>query len=180
MGTRQLSPAQFLEVSTLVANYIHQQRESFSPRATLVPPALRVQMNGFFRPELLNSTRTVVLQNERLGNPDFYPMLHTLGFRNLPDFAAMAAITFMDVIVSHEPLGSSILFHELVHVEQYRQLGFERFAELYVRGFLSGGSYEAIPLEINAYGLGGTFEKAPHRAFSVEAEVSTWIREDRF
>ncbi len=33
------------------------------------------------------------------------------------------------------------LFHELVHVEQYRQLGVPRFSELYVRGFLSGGRY---------------------------------------
>jgi len=43
-----------------------------------------------------------------------------------------------------------LLFHELVHVEQHRQLGIPRFADLYVRGFLSGGSYEAIPLEVNA------------------------------
>src|SRR2546429_7268300 len=43
------------------------------------------------------------------------------------------------------------LFHELVHAEQYRQLGVGRFAELYIRGFLSGGGYDGIPLEVNAY-----------------------------
>ena len=137
-------------------------------------------MNGFFRPELLNSTRAVALRQEKVGNPDFYPMLEEVGFRNLPVFGAMAAITFGDVIVSHEPLTAPVLFHELVHVEQYRQLGIARFAELYVRGFLSGGSYEAIPLELNAYGLEGVFEKAPHRVFSVEDDVSAWIREGRF
>jgi len=94
-------------------------------------------------------------------------MLHGLGFRNLPDFQTMAAITFNDIIVSHEPLDARILFHELVHVEQYRQLGIERFAELYVSGFLSGGGYEAIPLEVNAYGLEGIFLKSPHRPHSV-------------
>jgi hypothetical protein len=168
------------EIPLVALVLIRQQRERFGARAFNLPAELRVQMNGFFLPELLNTTRAVVLQNERVGNPDFYPMLEGLGFLNLPDFGAMAAITFGDVIVSHEPFTPSLLFHELVHVEQYRQLGIERFAELYVGGFLTGGSYEAIPLELNAYGLGGVFEKALHRAFSVEDEVSAWIREGRF
>jgi hypothetical protein len=59
-------------------------------------------------------------------------------------------------------------------VEQYRQLGIPRFSELYVNGFLNGGSYEAIPLEINAYSLGGRFESDPGRVFSVEDEVREW------
>jgi hypothetical protein len=67
-----------------------------------------------------------------------------------------------------------------VHVEQYRQLGIPRFSELYVRGFLNGGSYEAIPLEINAYTLGGRFEQNPARQFSVADEVRRWITEGRF
>jgi hypothetical protein len=50
-----------------------------------------------------------------------------------------------------QPFTDGLLFHELVHVEQYRQLGIPRFAELYVRTFLSGGGYDGIPLEINAY-----------------------------
>ena len=65
----------------------------------------------------------------------------------------MAAITFGDVVVSHGPLAALVLFHELVHVEQYRQIGIERFSELYVRGFLSGGGYDGTPLEANAYDL---------------------------
>jgi hypothetical protein len=91
----------------------------------------------------------------------------------------MAAITFSDVVVSHEPFSNGILFHELVHVEQYRQLGSPRFSELYVRGFLNVGSYEAIPLEVNASTLGGRFESDPQRAFSVEDEVRRWAVEGR-
>ena len=92
----------------------------------------------------------------------------------------MQAITFKDVVVSHEPFSNSLLFHELVHVEQYRQLGIVRFSELYVRGFLNGGSYEAIPLEINAYSLGARYQKSPDAYFSVEDEVRHWIRTNRF
>ena len=83
-------------------------------------------------------------------------------------------------MVSHEPFSNGLLFHELVHVEQYRQLGIPRFSELYVRGFLSGGSYEAIPLEVNAYTLGGRFEQNPANRFSVADEVGRWIAEGRF
>src|SRR6266851_3544545 len=128
----QLSPAQVQHVSSLVANYIRTQRQNFAARAVNLPAGMRVEVNPFFRPDVLNlnTTRVVVLENERVGNPDFYPMLQALGFTNLPDFGGMAAITFNDVIVSHEALSAPLLFHELVHVEQYRQLGVDRFAEL--------------------------------------------------
>src|ERR1019366_4204019 len=89
------------------------------------------------------------------------------------------SVTFSDVVVSHEPFSNGILFHELVHVEQYRQLGIPRFSDLYVRGFLNGGSYDAIPLEVNAYTLGGRFEQNPARQFSVADEVTKWQAEGR-
>jgi hypothetical protein len=76
-------------------------------------------------------------------------------------------------------LSDGLLFHELVHVEQYRQLGIPRFAELYVRGFLGGG-YDGIPLEINAYDLDGRFERSPQARFSVADEVGAWVRDDKF
>ena len=104
-------------------------------------------------------------------------MLKGLGFTNLPDQASMAAITFSDVVVSHEQFSNGLLFHELVHVEQYRQLGIPRFSELYVRGFLNGGGYEAIPLEVDAYTLGGRFKSDSRRVFSVEDEVRRWAAE---
>jgi hypothetical protein len=132
-------------------------------------------MNGFFSPQLLEGTRLLVLREERVANPDFYPMLRSLGFSNLPGQSTMGAITFSDVVVSHEAFSNGLLFHELGHVEQYRQLGISRFSELYVRGFLNGGSYEAIPLEANAYSLEDRFRRYPRRSFSVQAEVVQWF-----
>jgi hypothetical protein len=49
-----------------------------------------------------------------------------------------------------------------------------------VRGFLSGGAYEAIPLEMNACELDATFSAAPAKPFSVEAEIQSWIDAGRF
>ena len=180
MPTPQLSSEQVEQVSKAVAEYITSQRDRFRSGSASLTAVQRAAIDRFFRADLLETTQTVVLEEGRIGNPNFYSMLRSLGFSNLPDFARMAAVTFKDVVVSHEPFSDGLLFHEFVHVEQYRQLGVPRFAELYVRGFLNGGGYDGIPLEINAYDLGSRFEESPERAFSVEAEVASWIRQDRF
>src|SRR6266849_8747714 len=180
MATTQLTPEQVAQVSGLVAQYIATQRERYAFRAVPLSAQQRAAKGRFFSPQLLGGTRLLVLQGERVANPDFYPMLRSLGLNNLPDQSAMAAITFCDVVVSHEPFSTGLLFHELVHVEQYRQLGIAGFSELYVRGFLNGGSYEAIPLEVNGYALGGRFENNPAQQFSVADEVRRWITEGRF
>jgi hypothetical protein len=179
MATPRLTPEQISQVSGLVAQYIATQHERYNPRAVPLSAQQRAAMNGFFSPQLLTGTRLAVLQGERVANPDFYPMLRSLGFNNLPDQSTMGAITFSDVVVSHVPFTAGLLFHELVHVEQYRQLGIPRFSDLYVCGFLKGGSYEAIPLEVNAYTLGGRFEQNPAKQFSVGDEVRSWLAEGR-
>jgi hypothetical protein len=92
----------------------------------------------------------------------------------------MAGITFEDVVVHVEPLTTSLLFHELVHAVQYKHLGLNGFAKHYVRGFLTGGSYEEIPLEKQAYALEDRFSRDPSRSFSVEEDVAGWIRSDKF
>ena len=137
-------------------------------------------MQGFFSPDLLGNVRVLTLRGEQVSNPDFYPMLRSIGLTDLPDQATSAAITFSDVIVSHVPFSTGLLFHELVHVEQYRQLGIPRFSELYVRGYLSGGGYDGIPLEINAYTLGARYEAAPDHPFSVAEEVREWLLQSKF
>jgi hypothetical protein len=180
MATPRLTPEQIAQVSGLVAQYITTQRERYASRAIQLSAQQRAAMDGFFASQLLDGTRLLVLQGQRVANPDFYPMLRSLGFNNLPDQSAMAAVTFCDVVVSHGLFSNALLFHELVHVEQYRQLGIPRFSELYVRGFLSGGSYDAIPLEVNAYMLEGRFEQNPANRFSVADEVGKWIAEGRF
>jgi hypothetical protein len=175
-----LTPEQTAQVSGLVAQYITTQREKYAPRAIPLSAQQKAKMAGFFSPELLDGARLLVLSGERVANPDFYPMLTGLGFNNLPDQSAMGAITFSDTVVSHGPFIDGLLFHELVHVEQYRQLGVPDFSGLYVRGFLNGGGYEGIPLERNAYMLGERYERDPARRFSVAAEVAGWIAAGRF
>lgn len=176
----KLSEEMIERVSGEVAEYISAQKERFLVRGVPITLEAKAELQGFFRRDVLDATQLVVLDGERIENPSFYRMLRELGFTNLPDFQWMAAVTFQDVVVAHEEFSPGLLFHELVHVEQYRQLGVERFAELYVRGFLDGGGYEGIPLEKNAYELGERFEGDPRREFSLEQEVAGWVRVGRF
>jgi hypothetical protein len=103
--------------------------------------------------------------------PILYPLVKILGIAGLLEMSSIGAITLVDVVAYPEELDCGTLFHELVHVVQYRVLGLKRFAELYVKGFLSGGGYEGIPLERQAYELGARFDSDPRQAFSVEEDV---------
>jgi hypothetical protein len=175
----RLTPEQIAQLSGFVSQYITVQRGRYAPRAVPLSAQQKAPLEPFFAREVLDSVRALVLHGERVPNPEFYPMLRGLGIKRLPDQSAMGAITFCDVVVSHEPFSDGLLFHELVHVEQYRLLGIPRFSELYVRGFLKGGGYEAIPLEGNAYTLSGRFEANPRQQFSVQDEVRHWNSEGR-
>jgi hypothetical protein len=177
-----LTEPQIAWVVQQVAEYIDRQRQTHRGWPVPLNAGQKAAMQPFFPASTLESARVLVLTGERVSNPPFYGALAQMGFKpeTLPDFSLMAAITFVDTVVSHEPLTDRLLFHELVHVVQYEKLGLAEFAAKYARGFLSGGSYEAIPLEVNAYELEARFAAEPAMPFSVEAEVRAWIDGGRF
>jgi hypothetical protein len=165
-----------------VAEYIEHQRQIYRRRAEPLNVNQIAAMQPFFPGSTLDSTRVVVLTGERVGNPPFYGQLVDMGFDPAasPNFELMTAITFVDTVVSHEPFTASLLFHELVHVVQYEKLGLREFAAKYVRGFLNGGSYDAIPLEMNAYELDARFTQGPAKPFSIAEQVQKWIDQGKF
>jgi len=171
-----LSPEQIAWFSQAVAQYIHAQRARYSSQAS--PLAFSDVWSRFFPAHDLERIRVLQPGQERVPNPPFYAELQSLGFTGLPDFTTMAAITFDDVVVFHDPLTPQLIFHELVHMVQYRLLGVEEFARLYVLGYLHGG-YDGTPLEICAYQLDGKFITGSV-GFDVEVEVKAWIKEGRF
>ena len=182
MSLPRLRDAEISWVIQQVAEYTDRKRRNFRQRAVPLNPNQMAAMQPFFTTSTLDSTRVAVLSVERVGNPSFYDQLVRMGFEpaGLPNFALMAAITFVDTVVSHEPFTERLLFHELVHVVQYQKVGLPEFAAKYVKGFLNGGSYEAIPLEVNAYELDARFALAPAKIFSVDAAVQSWIETGRF
>jgi hypothetical protein len=162
--------------------YIAAQRVAYRPNAVQLTPAQVTTMAPFFASPILGSTRLNVLSGTQVPNPPFYPQLPGMGIpiALVPNFATMAAITFVDTVVFQVPITDQTLFHELVHVVQYDKLGSPMFAAKYVTGFLTAGSYPNIPLEVNAYQLDSKFAAAPTVGFSVEAVVQAWINAGRF
>ena len=171
-----LSSEQVASFTQAVAQYIRAQRAHYYGRA--VPLTFSDLWSRFFSPVDLQRIRVIQPGQERVPNPPFYAELEQLGFTGLPDFTSMGAITFDDVVVFHEPLTPQLIFHEMVHIVQYRLLGIDDFARLYVRGYLQGG-YDGTPLEICAYELDGRFIMGSV-GFNVEAEVRSWIVNGRF
>lgn len=133
----------------------------------------------FFPPATLAAARVAIVPRVPLYR--ILTLARRLGLAAV-DAERLLGITYLDTIVvprkwcvSAETGGVplSTLFHELVHVEQARQLGVRRFVERYVRGWLENGrKYAAIPLEKDAYALERRFRTAPGKPFDVAAEVT--------
>jgi len=162
------------QLASMVESYISDSRKKYAPQAIPLTDAQRSTMQPFFSAPILDSARLCVLRGTRVSNPSMYAMAKMMGIRNLPDFAAMTAITFVDVIVSHQEFTDALLFHELVHVAQYAQMDMKEFAARFVNGFIQGGSYEEVPLEKMAHELEDRFSQNPTHVFSVENEVRQW------
>jgi hypothetical protein len=180
MDLTKLPPAMISQLTTMVEDYITSSRKKYAPQAVPLTEAQRSAMQLFFPADVLDSARLCVLRGTRVANPSMYSMAKMMGIRNLPNFAEMAAITFVDVVVSHEEFSDALLFHELVHVVQYAQMGVKEFSSRYVQGFIQGGSYEEIPLEKNAYLLDSRFSQNGQQPFSVDDEVRQWREAGKF
>jgi hypothetical protein len=164
----KLSDTQIDQLAGMVSAYIAEQRVAFGKKALPIPEEHIERLQAFFPADVLAAVKVT---RGRAPEPGFYTLVRMMGIRNAPSFSEMAGITFQDVVVHAEPLGLQLLFHELVHAVQYKHLGLDGFASRYVRGFLSGGSYEEIPLEKQAYELEGRFAANPTAVFSVEDDV---------
>jgi hypothetical protein len=178
MDLSQIPPGLIGQVAGMVADYISSSRKKYSVDAMPLTSEQCLGMQPFFPAEILDQTRLLVLKGQRIQDPGFYTMARMMGFKDLPSFSDVAAVTFVDVIVSHEEISDALLFHELVHVVQYAQLGLKEFGARYVSGFVTGGGYEGIPLEKNAYELERLY--SAKQVLSVEEEVKKWIEAGKF
>lgn len=176
----ELAETRIQDAIARVAHYLHDQRERFFPRSRPLSKEQRRIAARFFSPALLDAVRIVELTHRRLEKPPFYAEVEARGFSNLPDVTHMASLTFEDILVFQQSPAARILFHALVHAVQYQMLGLECYTQLFVRGFVRVGSHFLVPLEAHAFALDSRFTVNGGSAFSVEAEVLKWIREDRY
>lgn len=180
MDLSKLPPGVVSQLTSAVEDYILSSRKKYLSAASLFSQEQLRPLQEFFSPEILSATRGLVLRDARIQDPAFYSMARMMGIRNLPSFSDVAAVTFVDVIVSHQEFTPALLFHEMVHAVQYAHMGSKQFAARYVSGFIKGGSYEEIPLEKNAYELESRFSAGKNGTFSVSEEVQGWMDAGRF
>ena len=159
--------------------WLRQQRELYLVSAVPLPEPHKALMGRYFSASLLDQVRVVELKGQRLPNPPFYEEARTF-LENLPDLTHMASLTFLDVVVFNEKLAERSLFHALVHAVQVQVLGLERYAELFVRGFVNTKLHFTVPLEAHAFSLESRFVVPGPESFSVEDEVQLWVRQGRY
>jgi hypothetical protein len=160
-------------------NWIESQRAEHLPDARPLREAERAALGAYFSEESLAAVR--VARVERVPSPPFIEsivrQLEFIGKRVHLDFSAAAGITFGECVLIAEPGESTeLLFHEMVHVEQYRILGVKGFSQAYVQGIVDANFiYEKIPLEAIAFEMAERFRAGG--AFLVSAELPDWLRE---
>lgn len=160
------------------ATFIKTQREIFAEKAEPLSEELQEIFRPFFTDAILKNT---FFYHKKDGPITAPPFLEEMRSRGVPfPLERLQAITFIDVVVYLEPPVARVRFHEYVHAVQYQKMGFRQFANKYLRGLLSKGSYEKIPLEVNARILDEAFSKNPTHPFSVEQEVQRWMNDNRF
>jgi hypothetical protein len=172
------SDPQVQDAISKVALYLQVQRDLYYPVGHPLNHGQKSELAGFFSPALLNRVRIVELKDRCVDNPWFYEEARERGIHNLPDIAHKVAVTFLDVVVFNQKITRRDLFHGLVHVAQVKLLGVERFAELFVIGFLQARSYFLVPLKAHAFALDTRYAEGPEMRFSVEDEILRWATQD--
>jgi hypothetical protein len=163
-----------------VAAYFSGERKLYFPHSEPLASQWRKTLAPYFSSALLDKIRTVTLQGARIPPPPFYAEALAMSGGRFPDFVHMASVTYLDVIVFHDKIEARPLFHGAVHAAQIEILGFERYVDLYLRGFVKNFSWMAIPLEEQAYKLDARFAEAPGDVFSVEEEIRQWLSEGKY
>jgi len=180
MTPQEFTQAKIAAMVAGVAAYMRQERDMYVRHSESLATRLRATIQAYFSPELLDRLKAITLHGARIPPPPFYLQAKEMSGGRFPDFVHMASITYIDVIVFHDEIEPRALFHGTVHAAQMSVLGFEKYVDLYVRGFVKHLSWLAIPLEEQAYKLEARFAADPEDKFSVEAEIKAWLEEGRY
>jgi len=176
----RLSEGQIADAVARISAYFREQREHYLASAVPLGNHQKALMWPYFCAELLDRARIVELYGARVPDPAFFAEARALGFVNLPQFAHMHSLTFLDVVVFNDRITERALFHGLVHSVQFEILGLERYTDLFVRSYVQTKHHYSVPLEAHAFALESKFAGTPSSRFSVEEKVRLWIDQGRY
>lgn len=163
-----------------LSSCLRNGRERHLPQSKPLSTQQITTFSPYFPEALLTRIRVTELNGARVPEPEFVAKARAMGFTNLPDFPHMESLTFIDLVVFNERLTERALFHSLVHSVQIQAVGLERYAELWVRGFLKTRAHFTVPLEVHAFSLASRFARPVPEKFSVEDEVLRWAADERY
>lgn len=176
----QLSSDQVRQAIKWLASYLTAQRDHYRPTAVPLDEQYKRDLAPYFCAALLDRIRVLELKGARVTPPEFFIDVRALGFANLPEISHMDSLAFHDVIVFNERISDRALFHALVHTIQIEVLGLERYAELWVYGYLRTRAHFTVPLEVHAFSLASKFLRPNSEKFSVEDQVMLWLQQERY
>lgn len=175
----QPSAEQVAQAIDWLAGYLREQRDYYSALASPLTNEGKARLWPFFSAGLLDRIRIIELRGARVRVPEFFAKVRALGFEP-PEITHMDSVTFLDIIAFNQHLSERALFHSLVHAVQIDALGLQRYAELWVRGFLKTRTHFTVPLEVHAFSLSSKFLRPMTERFSVEDEVLRWVADGRY
>lgn len=176
----RVNSEQIVQAVKWLASYLRAQRDHYLPAAAPLSDQQKADLSSYYADGLLDRIRVLELKGARVTAPDFFTHARTLGFDNLPEISHMDSLTFLDVVVFNEYVSDRALFHALVHTAQIEVLGLERYAELWVCGYLKTRAHFTVPLEVHAFSLASKFLRPKPEKFSVEDQVMLWLQQDRY
>jgi len=180
MSPQEFTQPSIAEMVAGVGAYLKRERDLYVRYSEPLAANLREMIQPYFSKEMLDRLKTITLHGARIPPPPFYAKAKEMSGGKFPDFVHMASITYIDVIVFHDQIEPRALFLGAVHAAQISVLGFEKYVDLYVRGFVKNLSWLAIPLEEQAYKLDARYAENPDEVFSVDDEIRAWDEEGRY
>jgi hypothetical protein len=160
-------------VSRITLNWIVAERRKHLPNSRPLTTTECSDLASHFSSQCLTSARLACV--DEIPTPRFVRRLidrfEFLQKRIQFDFSSASGMTLGEcILVADSDPSVELLFHELVHVEQYRILGMKKFARAYVQGALDANFvYEKIPLEAAAFELTARFSEG--ESFAVHEEL---------
>lgn len=166
------SAERLLGVLPEVRSWIHDYVARHAGQARPVAELSFSRLSDYYSPGLLQRTRSVVVDQPKS------PPLGKLGLPELDAFEHMSisGVTYDDTffVRLHDSKNESLFFHELVHVVQWNELGFDKFLLVYGIGLMTFG-YRDSPLEQMAYRLQAEFQSRKPIVL-LEAKIRAEVR----
>lgn len=153
--------------------WVQLRRRRYRRRGRSLTSEERSSLATFFDEALLDSVRVCEVPRIDPGLPVW--VIRALRLPASVDISFASGMAFVDAVVISDAARrrenpAAILFHELVHCAQFRELGVYRFLRRYLVGWAAAGfNYFAIPLEEQAYELQDRFEAG--ESFDVRQEL---------